>query len=118
MPVVTVVAEQLLVGSQSTRPIITRSRLAHLAFHAPEVEMLHSALSEILAFRDELWRPVRLDDRASNAALAKLDGKCNPYRATSHNDDLRISHVSRFSWMNIVALARRACIIETGPSAT
>ena len=63
--------------------------------NAPKVEVLDRTLREILSLRDALRFAPPLDQRAGQAALAKLDRKGDANRPAADDDDL-IPFVSRF----------------------
>ena len=56
--------------------------------HAPELEVLHRALGEVLALGNLRQALARLDQRAGDAADAEVDGERHAHRSSAHDNDL------------------------------
>jgi hypothetical protein len=63
-------------------------RAARSASRAPEMEMLHGALGQVLALRHRLRRRVALHQEGAHAALAEFDGQPHADRAAADDDNL------------------------------
>jgi hypothetical protein len=76
-------------GHSADRVIVWHgSGLAQRLFRAPEMEVFHCALGEVLALGDRLRRGMALHDQDFHISLGKLDSKPHSDWATACDDDL------------------------------
>ncbi len=91
-PVVAMLAEQRAVGRHAADAVFGRDGAGRpeRLLDAPEVEMLHRALREVLAARDRGRRLAPLHHEATAAAQAEPDGDGEPDGASADDDDVVI----------------------------
>ena len=76
-----------------------QARGAQLVGDAPEIEVLHRALGEVLALRDALRLGAALDQRARDAAQPEVDRERDADRPAADDDDLMTLFHEMFFWV-------------------
>ena len=92
-PIVMVAAEQRSIGRHAADAVVAGNgpRCAQLFLAPPEMQVLHGALGQILAFGDRLRLCVALDESAADAALAQLDCEAQSNRTAADDEDLCVA---------------------------
>ena len=85
-------AQQRAISGEAPDPVLggDGASRAQLLFRAPEVEVLHGALGEVLALGDGLGLRVAFHHDRADAALAQFDGQPHPDGAAADDHDLGI----------------------------
>ena len=88
-PVIVIAADERAIGGHAADSVFLRdrARAAQRLLGAPEMEMLHGPLGQVLSAGHRLRLGVPFDHGAAYAALAKLDRQAEPDRPTADDND-------------------------------
>ena len=92
IPVIIIIAEKRTVSGGAADAKLQRDgrRRPDVLLDAPEPEVLHGALRQVLAFWNRLGLRMTLCHNAGNASLREVDSKAHAHRPAADNNDLRL----------------------------